>query len=199
MVSEDWYSCGSEWLGGASSTQEPLGKRGLRCEGRCWYLWNHPWNHHLWAIWKWQGAYEWRDRLTPTFLFSLRCFLLVLYRRRLLFLPLTPLHCSPPFLPLPKFLCSRSMASQHQDHLEALWKHRWWGPFLRTSNPSLLSWSLRAHISNKFPGVAAASGLGSTLWEALTYCLFPPYSTFYWVSPSTSTSISSFLLSWSLL
>lgn len=56
---------------------------------------------------------------------------------------------------------------RHQPHLEGLWNHR-----VPSSTPRVFSWvglrwGLRTSVSNKFPGEAGATGIGSMLWEPL--------------------------------
>lgn len=157
---EGWCNCRSLMTWQSAPLRKLLGKRGPR------------WGQMLVSV----GSMESVGCLKTTrsvwvlqgvFLFSLSCLLLLLCHYQLSsFLP-TPLRCFP-FLPLPQFLCSRSV--------EAWKKHRWQSLSLRASDPLLLGWSRELVVRTSVQLVAAATSLGSTIWEALLYCLLPLYS-----------------------
>lgn len=57
--------------------------------------------------------------------------------------------------------------SVHQNHLEGLRKHRLLGPTPEFLALEVGVGSPRLFISNRFPNVATAAGLRTTVWERL--------------------------------
>lgn len=59
--------------------------------------------------------------------------------------------------------------SEHQNHLEGWWNHRWLGATLRVSDSDSvgLGWNPRMCISRFLGNAAAMVSLGTPLWQAL--------------------------------
>ena len=179
---EGWCSCRSLMTWQSAPIRKLLGKRGPR------------WGQMLVSV----GSMESVGCLKITrsiwllqgvFLFSLSCLLLLLCHYQLSsFLP-TPLHCFP-FLPLPQFLCSRSV--------EAWKKTQMAGPVPQSFWSVAAGLKQRACSSNKCPADCCShqSGVHNLRSPAL---LPAPSLLNFLVCLSTSASISYLSLSWSFL